>query len=219
MRRSRRSSASRSTRSPATAVSSQSAERALRSWAIPEQQVQLYEHHRPLLLPGQGRRVLLRHGAREADRVPDLGDLRTFANRGVHDRQAQRHRLLRGDERGSDRRWGGLEVFVLKLADEWRKCVEVAADVAHRHPVGFTHRCSMTSSAICRMSCRRVVQGGHGRSRHPDARQQRAEEGVIQRKHVAWLSICVACVAGEEGLRTVSPTRSGRHPDDLLRRD
>jgi lysozyme len=25
---------------------------------------------------------------------------------------------------------------------------------------------------------------------------------VIQRKHVAWLSICVACVAGEEGLRT-----------------
>jgi lysozyme len=27
---------------------------------------------------------------------------------------------------------------------------------------------------------------------------------VIQRKHVAWLSICVACVAGEEGLRTVA---------------
>jgi lysozyme len=29
---------------------------------------------------------------------------------------------------------------------------------------------------------------------------------VIQRKHVAWLSICVGCVAGAEGLRTVAYT-------------
>lgn len=27
---------------------------------------------------------------------------------------------------------------------------------------------------------------------------------MIQRKHVAWLSICVGCVAGAEGLRTVA---------------
>lgn len=27
---------------------------------------------------------------------------------------------------------------------------------------------------------------------------------MIQRKHVAWLSICVACVAAEEGVRTVA---------------
>jgi lysozyme len=27
---------------------------------------------------------------------------------------------------------------------------------------------------------------------------------VIQRKHVAWVSICIACVGAEEGLRTVA---------------
>jgi lysozyme len=27
---------------------------------------------------------------------------------------------------------------------------------------------------------------------------------VIQKKHVAWLSICVGCLAGAEGLRTVA---------------